>query len=130
MLDQISVPSAKFKADLKTAMLKNIGKGLPKEEIIASLKDLYPAMDGQINTLVNTSLQVFYKDATYSEVSQNFDYLKYSGPLDKVTRPYCREHVNKVYTKEEADVIQAEILTFYNCRHELIPISSAAYERG
>lgn len=126
-LEQVNVPSSKMKSDLKAALLKNIGKGMAKEEIIDELERLYPAMGGQIKTLVNTSLQHFYKSTTWEKTSNQFEYFRYVGPLDKVTRAFCREHVNKVYTKEEAAKIQDIILGFYNCRHDLIGITKTEY---
>jgi hypothetical protein len=54
---------------------------------------------------------------------------KYYGPDDSKTRPFCEEHVGKVYTKEEIDVIWQEswagkisgepfvVRGGYNCRH-------------
>lgn len=128
VLDSITIPSQRFKNDLKAAMLLNITKGVPKTELIAGIKSIYPAMGAQVDTLVNTSLQRFYKSATYTAIGDDFEYFKYSGPLDSVTREYCRNHVNKVYTKDEADKIQSDILEFYNCRHELIPITKSKYE--
>lgn len=54
----------------------------------------------------------------------------YSGPADGLVRPFCREHLGKVYTKAEIDALDNGqlgnvFLTAggYNCRHLWMPIS-------
>jgi len=54
----------------------------------------------------------------------------YVGPVDSIIRPFCLEHIGKVYTKAEIDAldngqIPNPFLTGggYNCRHLWAPIS-------
>lgn len=130
VIDQLTVPSEKFKSDLKVALLQNVSKGMSQAEIIDALNKLYPAAGGQVKTLVNTSLQHLYKSATWERINTQSDYFVYTGPLDKVTRPFCRQHVGKVYKKADAERIQNEIMNFYNCRHSLEPVSKNDYEEN
>lgn len=54
----------------------------------------------------------------------------YAGPADALVRPFCREHLGKVYTRAEIDALDNGqlgnvFLTAggYNCRHLWMPIS-------
>lgn len=122
-LDQLKYESALMKADIKALMLRNLGQGLSFSEIVKALKDMYPSYESHIYTLANTSLLNTYKDAHFAKLTDNFNYFKYVGPMDSVTRPYCAVHVGKIYNKEEAAAIQATIMGFYNCRHTLEPVT-------
>lgn len=123
-LDQLKYESVMMKADVKALMLKNLGQGLSSYDIVKGLKKLYPSYERNIYTLTNTSLLNTYKDAQFTKLVQNFNYFKYLGPNDSVTRAYCQQHVGKIYTAEQAKEIQATILTFYNCRHTLEPVAN------
>jgi hypothetical protein len=54
----------------------------------------------------------------------------YAGPADGLVRPFCREHLGKVYTRPEIDAMENNQLPNvfltgggYNCRHLWMPIS-------
>lgn len=121
-LDQIKFESALMKADVKALLLKNLGQGLSVPDIVKGLRHLYPGYESHIYTLTNTSLLNTYKDAHFTKLEENFNYFKYVGPNDSVTRPYCKAHVGKIYTKAEAREIHTTMLTLYNCRHTLEPV--------
>jgi len=129
VLDNITANDLKLQADLRSMLLKNITQKMTTAQIVSGLETLYPGYASNIGTIVNTSLQRMYRDSDWSVQSELYDYYKYVGPLDKVTREYCREHVGRVYTAAEAEPIFNEIQTFYNCRHKLVGISKAEYEK-
>ena len=129
VLDNITANDLKLQADLKSMLLQNIGKEITTVQVVRSLTKLYPAYASQIGTIVNTSLVRMYKDADWTVESEIFEYFQYVGPNDGVTRPYCKSHVGKVYTRAEAEAIQAEIQTFYNCRHKLVGITKQQYDK-
>lgn len=129
VLDNITANDLKLQADLRSMLLKNITQKMTTAQVVSGLQTLYPGYASNIGTIVNTSLQRMYRDSDWSVQSDLYDYYKYVGPLDQVTREYCREHVGKVYTKEEAATIFNEIQTFYNCRHKLVGISKSEYEK-
>lgn len=62
---------------------------------------------------------------------QGFEYFKYFGPTDRITRPFCSPLVGKVFSREEIDEMDNEqtgagsVMTAgggYNCRHHWQPI--------
>jgi len=122
-LDQIKYESTMMKADVKSLLLQNLGKGLGFSDIVKGLKNLYPSYEQHIYTLANTSLLNTYKDAHFTKLYDNFSYFKYVGPMDSVTRPYCAAHVGKIFPVDEAKAIQAYMMTLYNCRHTLEPVT-------
>ena len=130
VLDNITANDLKLQADLRSMLLQNLGQTITVVQAVQSLENLYPSYASNIGTIVNTSLIRMYKDAEWSVEGGLFEYFEYVGPLDSVTRPYCRDHVGKVYTKAEAEKIQAEIQTFYNCRHKLAGITEADYKKA
>ena len=55
--------------------------------------------------------------------------VKYIGPADAVTRPFCMAHVGKEYTKEEAQAMKNDFGRSawvegggYNCRHSWVAV--------
>lgn len=130
ILAEVEGISDRLKRQIETTMYTNLGKGMTQEEIDTKIAALYPAFTSTIQTTALTSLQRFYKDTNFTSELKFNDYFFYSGPDDQVTRPYCHSHVNKVYTGEQAEQIQAELLTFYNCRHQLVPITEEQYLQG
>lgn len=127
ILDQITINSSKLKSDIKRYMLQNLGGELSMPQVVTTLQNMYPAYESNIYTLVNTYTQQISKDIEWSKTSEIAEYFYYAGPRDEKNREYCAEHVGKAYTKEEAVAIQAEIMSFYNCRHRLEPISEETY---
>jgi SPP1 gp7 family putative phage head morphogenesis protein len=129
VIDDIKIASTRLRKEIKSMLLQNIGGEMSFNQMVESLKNLYPAYESNIYTLVNTAYQKLLKDSTYTKYqSVGFEYYKYIGPNDKVTRDYCERHVGKVFTATEANQIQTTLMTFYNCRHELVPITKEEYD--
>lgn len=81
-----------------------VGPDAPERPPLATAGDVVPVPDGQV-------------------------YL-YAGPADALVRPFCRQHLGKVYTRAEIDALDNGqlgnvFLTAggYNCRHLWMPIS-------
>jgi len=78
---------------------------------------------------------------TEQSVASGFELFLYDGPDDGVIRPFCEEHVGKVWTLEELDAEDngsnqpkpvSLFLGGYGCRHSLVavtPEEAAAYGR-
>jgi hypothetical protein len=56
---------------------------------------------------------------------------RYTGPRGSILRPFCSEHLGKIYTLEELDQLDngpgqpkpvSSFLGGYNCRHRLAPV--------
>lgn len=104
------------------------GEEVSKADI---LKAKLPAT---VYTEINTALMVFNRTVTANKADElGFDLYLYVGPDDKITRPFCKELLNKnpaIYTREEISRMRndqtADVMTTgggYNCRHHWRPIS-------
>lgn len=79
---------------------------------------------------LNTSLAGFSRTLTiYKSEELGIEKFEYVGPYDKVTRPFCRERVGGIFTREQIlswdndQGLPASIyLGGYNCRHRLEPV--------
>jgi hypothetical protein len=85
----------------------------------------------QITTELNTATAGFSRALNQKKAKDvGFELFVYLGPLDKITRPFCRKRVGKVFTSKEIAAwdneqgLPANIYCGgYNCRHELRPVS-------
>jgi len=85
-----------------------------------------------IKTELNTATIAFSRSVTQRKADElGLKYYIYVGALDKLTRPFCRSRIGKVYTWDEIEKwdngqgLPATIyLGGYNCRHDLRPISN------
>jgi hypothetical protein len=103
------------------------------------LDDLAEAIDVELHearTLYDTTVSVFGRQVELMK-SKPDDVFVYMGPLDRKTRPFCRERVGKVYTRAEIDAMDNKQLpnTFltaggYNCRHQFTAVSKLSTLRG
>jgi len=125
ILDDTSLILKKYRIGVKKLLLQNMGKGLSMPQVVKGLKTLYPNFAQHCYTVANTGLQRIYKDGNFTKTSKLFEEFKYLGPDDNVTRPFCAEHVGKVYNKKEAEQLQSEIMGFFNCRHSLEPVDES-----
>lgn len=97
-----------------------------------ALNPLETSLVGELNTaMAGFNRAVTFRKAQDHGVS-NFVYL---GPLDKVTRPFCRRHVNRIYTQEQIDQMPDQqglpVALYgggYNCRHRWQPITDQKAE--
>lgn len=128
IVDNIKLNSKQLKNATKAMLVQNVSGGISFNQMVKGLKTLYPSFESKVYTEANTALQRNFKTTNFeTAVNAGIEYYRYDGPLDDRTRPYCRDHVGKVYTATQAEKIQAEIMTFYNCRHQLNPISEEEY---
>ena len=80
-------------------------------------------------TIANTELMSLDRAARFQQADQlNFNYMKYVGPDDELTRPFCEDHLNKILPLKEWELMTNEVgpnpvseyCGGYNCRHRLI----------
>jgi hypothetical protein len=101
------------------------------ERILADLADIIDASEPQIATLYDTSVSIFGRQIEALQAGDDpDDAFLYAGPADKKTRPFCREHVGKVFSRGAIDAldngqIDNVFLTGggYNCRHVWMEVS-------
>lgn len=122
LITDLAINSQTFDNKLKTALLQNISRKLTVTQAASILATTGTKYAPYSETLVKTGLQHFYKSTTWEKVRTNFDTFRYAGPSDSLNRPFCADHVGTTFDKEEADRLQEEIMTFYNCRHTIEPV--------
>lgn len=114
--------------DTKAALIRSYITGeVPEIETLQSLKGRTFA---NIETDLNTSIAGMQRAVANNTAQEaGIEKFEYTGPLDKVTRPFCREHVGKVYTIEKLKTLDngqglpvETYLGGYNCRHRLSPV--------
>jgi hypothetical protein len=113
------------------AVTRGVFNAQPVDGILADLYDVVDASESQIRTLYDTSVSIFARQVEALQASADPDTpFVYMGPADKKTRPFCREHVGKVYTRAEINEldngqIDNVFLTCggFNCRHMLVEVS-------
>jgi hypothetical protein len=83
----------------------------------------------EARTLYDTQVNVFGRQVEALKSTPE-DVYAYMGPADVKLRPFCREHVGKVYTKAQIDALDNGQLPNvfltgggYNCRHMFVSVS-------
>lgn len=117
------------------ALWRTLAQGLFSQRPVADLlDDLAEALDleeAKARTLYDTTVSVFTRQVEAMKSSGDEDEpFVYVGPVDAVMRPFCREHVGKVYTRKQIDALDNGQLpnTFltgggWNCRHTFQAVS-------
>jgi hypothetical protein len=111
--------------------------------VISSLDAALRSAEGRQITEARTRLTSFGRELTaVAAEAAGLDHYLYTGPLDGITRSFCRELVGKVFTSSQIGKMRNDqlepVLTRgggYNCRHSWSPVSeelidSANLERG
>jgi hypothetical protein len=105
----------------------------PSSEIVEDLGDVFEEELPHLQTLFDTQVSMFGRQVealATAELDADQPFL-YVGPDDEVARPFCKEHVGKVYTREVIDAMDNGQLPNvfitaggYNCRHSFIAVES------
>ena len=118
------------------ALWRTFAYGLFSQRPIAHLlDDLATAIDVELaeaRTLYDTTVNIFGRQVEAMK-AQDGDVFAYLGPLDRKTRPFCFEHVGKVYSKPAIDAMDNGQLPDvfltgggWNCRHQFIAVSKVS----
>lgn len=118
------------------AVWRTFAQGLFSQRPIADLlDDLSTALDLELyhaRTLYDTTVSVFGRQVEAMK-AQPEDVFAYLGPMDEKTRPFCRRHVGKVYTRAAIDAMDNGQLPNvflvgggWQCRHTWIAISKVS----
>lgn len=111
----------------------------PPDVLIGQLADVLDGQRARAATIYDTSLSIVQR-VSVQTVSHAVDLplqtgeaplYAYIGPVDAIVRPFCREHLGKVYTQEEIEAMDNGQLPNpfvtgggYNCRHLWAPLSA------
>lgn len=115
------------------ALWRTFAQGLFSQRPIEDLlDDLATGIDVEVSearTLYDTTVNVFGRQVEALK-SREGDLYAYLGPVDVKLRPFCFQHVGKVYNKAEIDALDNGQLPNvfltgggYSCRHTWIAIS-------
>ena len=124
-----ALQGAQFAADIST--------------VVSDLDAQLRRAEGRQITEARTAITSFGREITaVAAEAAGLDHYLYTGPLDGITRSFCRELVGKAFTQTQIDKLNNQQLApplirggGYNCRHTWAPISeelieSANIERG
>lgn len=129
VFDEVVIPA--YQKNIKQALrdavyLDSIDNALSNLQI--KLKQ----SDGSTLTEVRTKISQYGRSVTATAaVAAGLKNYLYTGPIDGITRPFCRELVNKVVTDKQLNRLNnnqgLSVITSgggYNCRHSWSPISN------
>lgn len=98
-------------------------------------QEILPMAEGRalanIETEVNTTLMAYQRVLHLEKASKSgVDKFLYVGPDDDITRPFCQERVEQIFTRDEIDAMDNDqglpvsiYCGGYNCRHHWRPVS-------
>lgn len=98
--------------------------------------DVSPSTFRNLETELNTNVMAFNRTMHFKKAEDlGLDKFLYVGPLDKITRDFCREIVGKVFTKVQILQMDNEqgldVFSFgggFNCRHRWNPLEDTDAE--
>lgn len=101
------------------------------DDLVEDLSLLFDTSLPQARTLYDTAVSTYARQVNLLHATGEPDELfYYAGPLDSVTRPFCRERVGKVFSRTEIDAMDNGQLPNplvtgggYNCRHAFKRVS-------
>lgn len=116
--------------DLSSTIMRQVIAG-ETPDLAELTETATPRTISNIKTELNTSTIAFSRAITQKKANDlGLTHYLYVGPNDKITRPFCKARVGKVFTWEEIkkwDNGQGLPATIYcggyNCRHDLRPIT-------
>lgn len=125
LLDELVTNTTILKEDVKAIIFANLGKGVPKRELVKLLKDLYPAYARNAGTIINTGIGKTYIDTNVAKFKQlDFNWYLYAGPDDSITRDIpCKHWVNHKFPASQLDIVAATRIALWNCRHNIIAMT-------
>lgn len=122
---------------------KSITRGLqdailevPAEVIASNLQVQLQSATGRQLTEVKTQISSFGRSITaFSAEEAGLTHYLYTGPKDGITRPFCRQLIDLVVTKDQIRKLNngqgLGVLVYgggYNCRHSWSPVSEGFIE--
>jgi len=111
---------------ISNVILNGVVGAQPKDDLIDSLSEALGNSFEQAHTVYDTAVTIWARQVDQIKATGAPDELFiYMGPVDQKVRPFCREYVGKVLTREDIDQLDNEqlpnvLLTGggYNCRHQ------------
>ena len=116
--------------------LTSIALDVPDEIIMSDLNRALSSSTGRQLTEVKTAISQYGRSITAAVAdAAELDHYLYTGPLDGITRPFCKVLVNKVVTSSQMRALRngqgLAVITSgggYNCRHSWSPVTDSFVE--
>lgn len=116
--------------------LQSMTVGVAQSSAITSLEQALKSSTGRQLTVARTQLSSYGRSVTASAAQKyKLDLYLYTGPIDGITRDFCRPLVNKVVDARQMRRLDngqgLAVLTSgggYNCRHSWSPITESFLE--
>lgn len=116
------------------AIWRTLVRGLyAQQPVSAIVEDLAEALDvefAEARTLYDTATAVYGREIEALKSGPE-DVFLYSGPIDNQMRPFCAQHIGKVFSRRAIDALDNGQLADpfltgggYNCRHVWMTLSS------
>lgn len=123
-------------ASIAHALWRTLVQGIyaqrPVADLVQDLADAVDIEESEARTLYDTAVNVFGRQVEAMK-SKPDDIFVYLGPADVKLRPFCRQHVGKVYTRDEINGMENGQLPNvfltgggYNCRHQFHAVSKVS----
>jgi hypothetical protein len=116
------------------ASVRGVFGGSEVRTILDELEQVLTRTEPQVRTLYDTSVSILSRQVEAIQAGDNPETLfVFVGPIDQVTRPWCLQHIGRVYSRAEIDQMDNKqigpvFLTAggYACRHSWVEISQAS----
>jgi hypothetical protein len=113
------------------AVMRGVIAGEDRNALIGDLAETLDRSVAQVRTLYDTSVSVYARQVeALQSTGESDEAFLYAGPVDGRVRPFCFDHVGKVFTRAEIDrmdngQIPNVMLSGggYNCRHQFVAVS-------
>jgi hypothetical protein len=113
------------------ATVRGVFNARDTDVILTDLAEVLDHRESQIRTLYDTSVSIYGRQVEALQAGDDPETpFLYAGPDDDVTRPFCKQHVGKVYTRAQIDAMDNGQLDNvfltgggYNCRHVFMEVS-------
>jgi hypothetical protein len=111
--------------------LTSLSLDVPVDIVTSELEERLKRSSGRQLTEVKTRISQYGRSVTAAAAAAaELDHYLYTGPLDGITRPFCKALVDKVVTGDQISKLNngqgLSVLTScggYNCRHSWSPVS-------
>jgi hypothetical protein len=125
---------------IAAAVWRTFTRGLfsqrPLNGILDDLATTLDVEQSEARTLYDTTVNVFGRQVEAVKSTPS-DVYAFMGPADVKLRPFCRERVGKVYTRQDIDAMDNGQLPNvfltgggYNCRHTFVAVSKLSSLRA
>lgn len=119
-----------YSANIKSSVLRTTFAGGNTSQIESILTKERNRLLRNLEVDLTNALQGFRNAITIAKGKEaGITQYRYSGPLDKKTRDFCRQHTGHIYTLKEIQKLRNSFggpalteMGGYNCRHEWRPV--------